>query len=61
MLLTMINLKMVIIMLRQLGILNNYLKYVITLILMVFRLLIVNVIILMVEVEVEADFDLLTV
>ena len=61
MLLTMINVKMVIIMLRQLGILNNYLKYVITLILMVFRLLIVNVIILMVEVEVEADFDLLTV
>ena len=61
MLLTMINLKMVIIMLRQLGILNNYLKYVTTLILMVFRLLIVNVIILMVEVEVEADFDLLTV
>ena len=61
MLLTMINLKMVIIMLRQLGILNNYLKYVTTLILMVFRLLIVNVIILMVEVEVEADFDLLTI
>ena len=61
MLLTMINLKMVIIMLRQLGILNNYLKYVTTLIMMVFRLLIVNVIILMVEVEVEADFDLLTV
>ena len=61
MLLTMIKLKMVIIMLRQLGILNNYLKYVITLILMVFRLLIVNVIILMVEVEVEADLDLLTV